>query len=265
MERKLARRPDESFNEGRENMTAEIKYRARPDSLTHRFYFPNGDAEAPELKSLATNIRSYFCSPIRAAVVGVYSPLLLDLFEDVLEASLLLPGDSVTFVSGVGEADHSDPHFQFGDRLHRGSRQSIRTRSLDWNEQVHRQRLSTRTFDVVLYSGESVEEASVYRILSRHASLSLLALPENLGVAFKAIAKDSTPNMSPTFAKAQYEAHCIPVLTTGTTQSVKDFVDRVEMCRAHKHGPCAAECPAFSARDILRQFSRAGSHLTQSK
>ena len=160
----------------------------------------------------------------------MYTPLAVQLSEEVISASLLRSGDSLTLVGGAGRTEENGAIFPFGGLLDKGNRGAIHVRSVDWNDEVHRMRLSTRTFDIVLYAAHSVEEASVYRVLSRHASLSLVRLPDPIGTAFEAIAKESTPVMGPTFAKALFENHCIPLLTTGTKKSVKDFVRHAETC-----------------------------------
>lgn len=238
----------------RVKMKNKTGYTARPDSLSIHSYFPGKAVEAKSLEELARRVRRTLTLPLSAIAVGGQSVDARQLCEDSLEAGLLRDGDTLSVIGGFAGSGHDDvgKTSAFGDWFARSRGPQIRTRSIDWHNATQRERLRTRTFDVVIYAAEHVEEALAFRILSRHSSLSLVNLPANATKAFRAVAKEATVGMGAAFAKAPEGAHCIPLITTGTPSSVKRFLGLAINCRDHTQSSCSMECPAFVASEILQ-------------
>lgn len=234
-------------------MPPQKDYLARPDSLAARHIFPERVVEAKSVQELAALLRGVLSASLAAVIVGGHSAEARQLCEDALEAGMLREGDTLTVIGGLSSRKRDEATASpFGDWFDRARKGPLRARSVDWQNATHRQRLRTRTYDLIFYAAEHVEEALAYRVLSRHASLSIVNHPTTATKPFQAIAKEATVNMGPTFAKAPLGVHCIPLVTKGTPKSVDRFVALAVNCREHTQSSCSTDCPAFVASEILQ-------------
>lgn len=239
----------------------EYRGNAHRSPLTLLDYFPDEQVSKASLVGLAKVLRRPG-DPLDVAVFGACSRAARQLLDESVHAGVVADSDSITVVS-VPEDQSKGRGFAFGDLFGPAScyRASVET----WGGQQFEATVRRRRFDIALFPGEDPAEVDCLGLVADSVSLMLVGMRpsgEAQSTTFRSILGASSTDWRPFFGyfldpsiapgSKRTAAHCIPLASRGTEESIDAFLEGSAGCASAKAGRCvSAPCAASYVISIL--------------